>query len=238
MDAFLQRLVVAAMACAIFLLSGCQSLEERAVDPEISAGSDQDTLAKLIQQREAALDARTTFQVDGGLGIWTDTETISARLDWQQSSDGLNLTLAGPLGMGTLHLIDDGTLVTLRRGDKNVAQGRLADNVLQQGLGLEAPIPVRELGFWIRGLPGNATAVVRDNEGKLSSLRYRDTRGTHWQARFLRYSAWDGLDIPSLITASGGPYSVRLRLKDWQYAATTIVPGKPESNNRLPIPSR
>ena len=236
MGDFLQWLFVVGMACVMLLLSGCQSLEQQALVNDGSTGPDM--LAAFIQQREAALNARNTFQVDGGLGIWTDTESISARLDWQQSSDGLDLTLAGPLGMGTLHLIDNGTLVTLSRGDKNVAQGKLADRVLQQGLGLEAPVPVRELGFWIRGLPGNATAVVRDSEGKLSSLRYIDAQGTHWQARFLRYTAWDSLDIPSLITASGGQYSVRLRLKNWQYAVTTVIPHKPESNNRLPIPGR
>ncbi len=238
MRALLRWLAVPGMACVIFVLSGCQSLEEPALDNDSAGRAERDKLAALIHQREAALDARNTFQVDGGLGIWSDTESISARLDWQQSSDGLNLTLAGPLGMGTLQLIDDGTLVILRRGDKSVAQGQVADSVLQQGLGLAAPVPVSELGFWIRGLPGNATAVVRDNEGRLSSLRYLDTQGTHWQARFRRYSSWDGLDIPSLITASGGPYSVRLRLKDWQYAATTSTPAKPESNNRLPIPGR
>ncbi len=234
MCAFLRRFLVPGMACVLFSLSGCQSPR----DAVSGHGADQDQLAALIRQRETALDARNTFQVDGGLGIWTDTESISARLDWQQNPGGLNLTLAGPLGMGTLLLIDDGTLVTLNRGGKTVAQGKVADTVLQQGLGLAAPVPVNELGFWIRGLPGNATAVVRDVEGKLSSLRYTDTQGTHWQARFRRYGVWDGIDVPSLITASGGPFSVRLRLKDWQYAAITIVPAKPESNNRLPIPGR
>ncbi len=234
MHVLLHRFLVPGMACVLFILNGCQSPRE----PASGQGTDQESQAAHIRLREATLDARNTFQVGGGLGIWTDTESISAKLDWQRSPDGLNLTLAGPLGMGTLLLIDDGTRVTLNRGDKTVAQGKVADTVLQQGLGLAAPVPVNELSFWIRGLPGNATAVVRDEAGKLSSLRYTDTQGTHWQARFLRYTAWDGLDVPSLITASGGPYSVRLRLKNWQYAAITIIPAKPESNNRLPIPGR
>ena len=234
MHVLLHRFLVPGMTCVLFILSGCQSPRE----PASELGSDQESLAAQIRLREITLDARNTFQVGGGLGIWTDTESISAKLDWQQNPGGLNLTLTGPLGMGTLLLIDDGTLVTLNRGDKTVAQGKIADIVLQQGLGLAAPVPVNELSFWIRGLPGNATAVVRDEEGKLSSLRYTDTQGTKWQARILRYTAWDGLDVPSLVTASGGPYSVRLRLNNWQYAAITVVPAKPESNNRLPIPGR
>ena len=234
MRALLRRFLVPVMVCALFTLSGCQTPREA----DSGHGAAPSQLAALIRQREAALHARNTFQVGGGLGIWTDTESISARLNWQQNPGGLNLTLAGPLGMGTLLLTDDGDLVTLNRGDKTVAQGQVADTVLQQGLGLAAPVPVNELGFWIRGLPGNATAVVRDEQGKLSSLRYIDKQGTHWQARFLRYVAWDGMDVPSLITASGGPYSVRLRLKNWQHAAITIIPARPESNNRLPIPGR
>lgn len=220
------------------LASGCQSLPVAESGAFKSGDGRADRLAEQIRARESLLVSRSRFGVDGGLGIWTDEETISARIDWNQAPERLFLILTGPMGMGTLNLVDEHGLATLTRGNTTISQGSNSDEVLQQGLGLAAPVPVQELGAWIRGLPGNASSVVRDEQGKLSSLRFIDRQGTQWQARFKRYSDWDGVQVPTLITASGGPYSVRLLLKNWQSASTTVVPQSPESKNRLPIPSR
>ncbi|ASJ72231.1 lipoprotein insertase outer membrane protein LolB [Granulosicoccus antarcticus] len=238
MSTSLRQLLLPALVClSSVLLSACQSMGMTAPEGTDSK-VDEVGLAASIKLRESVLGVRNDFRVEGGLGIWTDTETISARLDWQQKSDELDLTLSGPLGIGTMQLTDDGSLVTLSRGGARVGQGPVADDVLQKGLGLSAPVPLDELGFWVKGLPGNATAVSRDAQGRLVSLRYTDVQGTRWQARFLRYVTWDKIEVPELITASGGPYSVRLRLKNWRYNTTTVVPDRPELNNRLPIPGR
>ncbi len=218
-----------------FMLGACQS-----VAPPQQQGSelDESTLKLLTRRHEALLESRDNFKVSGGLGIWTDEETLSARINWLQTPQALHLTLEGPLGVGTMQLEDSAGSATLSRGERLLARGASADTVLQQGLGLAAPVPLQELAFWIRGLPGNASQVMRDEEGKLSSLRFTDEQGTHWQARFRRYADWDGVAVPSLITASGGPYSVRVLLKNWAHVTTTVVPETPESNNRLPIPGR
>jgi outer membrane lipoprotein LolB len=207
-----------------------------AIDPASAAAAT--SAAARIALRQAELSRRDRFEVAGGLGIWTDEQTLSARLSWQQLPDRTVVSLSGPLNMGNLLLLDEDGQATLTRGNTVISRGVSADEVLQQGLGLAAPVPVTELRHWIRGLPGRADSVVHDEEGKLASLRYTDTQGTHWQARFRQYAPWDGLQVPSLITASGGPYSLRLVLKNWQSASTSAVPVVPESNNRLPIPGR
>lgn len=217
------------------LLTACQSV----VSPEGESGTlDGASIEQLTSRHEALLSSRDEFEVGGGLGIWTDEESISARITWLQRPDALQLDLVGPLGIGTMQLLESGGVSSLTRGDQTLARGNNADKVLQQGLGLIAPVPLHELSYWVRGLPGEASSVVRDDQGKLSSLRFTDEQGTQWQARFKRYSEWDGVPVPALITASGGPYSVRLLLKNWQYATTTVVPETSESNNRLPIPGR
>lgn len=198
-----------------------------------------DELAEIsVQQREAQLNALSAFEFRGGLGIWTDEQSISARVHWVQAPDTLTLHLSGPLGIGDFRLDKDSLSARLTRGQTPIATGESADAVLQRGLGLSAPVPLEELQQWVRGLPGNASSLIRDDEGKLSSVRYRDASGTGWQARFLRYSRVDNVMLPSLITASGGPYSVRLLLKNWQTDTPSIVPELQQSNNRLPIPSR
>lgn len=222
------------LLCLIGLSAACQSISNQSAGPDVSDAA----LAAIIDAREARLSEIDTFTLSGALGIWTDQESISAKINWQQAQDTLLLKITGPLGLGDMTLQDNGRSVTLDRGNQLLASGVSADLVLQDALALSAPVPLEQIRLWVKGLPGNANSVVRDAQGKLSSLRFKDKQGTGWQARFLRYTPIDEVLLPSLITASGGPYSMRLRLKNWQLVPTSVVPEKPESNKRLAIPSR
>lgn len=189
-------------------------------------------------QREAKLLAMDSFEFNGGFGIWTDDESVSARINWLQTPESLSVHLAGPIGLGNMHLLGTQGIARLQRGDVLVASGPSVDQVLQRGLGLSVPVPVEQLKLWVRGLPGNASSVKRDERGKLTDLQFKDGTGTDWRARFKRYTEVGNVTVPSLITATGGPYSVRLLLKNWQLVTTSLVPEGIESNKRLAIPSR
>ena len=219
------------LGCLLLLISACQTVPSDNT-PGVEARDSN------IAAREAILSGLDTFSLAGGLGIWTDEESISAKIDWQQAPNSLTLKFTGPLGLGDMTLVDDGQSVTLQRGNRLLATGESADTVLQDGLGLAAPVPLDQIRLWVRGLPGAAISFVRDAQGRLSSLRFKDKEGIDWQARFLGYTRLEEVSVPALITASGGPYSVRLRLKNWQLVTTSVVPELPESNKRLAIPGR
>ena len=189
-------------------------------------------------QRQAQLEALTSFSFAGGLGIWSDEQSLSARIRWQQDGDNLDIRLSGPLGIGNMTLAGNADGGTLSRASTVISEGKEIDVVVQQGLGLAAPVPITQLRRWVRGLAGDSKSVVRDAQGKISSLRYIDTQGTSWNARFLRYKEVDDAVLPSLITAIGGPYTVRLVLRDWQLADVAVVPDPKQSNTRLAIPTR
>lgn len=193
-----------------------------------------------IAERETRLLEMADFDFSGGLGIWTEQESISARINWKQGTNSLVVDLSGPLGTADMQLSNAQGIATLQRGNVVLSTGPSVNQVLQQGLGLNAPIPIEQLQLWVRGLPGDAESVVRSADGKLASLRYRDADGVQWRANFKRYARIDeeSVDLPSLITAKGGPYSVRLVLKNWTIAANSVVPEVQESNKRLAIPSR
>ena len=224
--------------CCVLLNLGVVMTACHSVKTDSVIATDTPNQAALVSSREAVLRELKTFTLSGALGIWTDEESISAKIDWQQSPGTLRLRLTGPLSMGNMVLRDDGNDVTLRRGNQLLASGQTSDAVLQRGLSLAAPVPLEQIRLWIRGLPGNASSIVRDSQGRLSSLRFRDEQGTGWQARFLRYSQVEDVSLPALITASGGPFSVRLRLKSWQLMTNSVVPETPQSNKRLAIPDR
>jgi outer membrane lipoprotein LolB len=220
---------LSACACVV-ALNGCS------VAPQTSAVLNPVEIA----ERDAQLLAMEEFDFSGGLGIWTEQESISARISWQQGANSLQVDLSGPLGTADMQLSNAQGIATLQRGNVTLSSGPSVDHVLQQGFGLKAPIPIEQLQLWVRGLPGDAESVVRNADGKLASLRYQDADGVKWQANFKRYARIDeqAVELPSLITAKGGPYSVRLVLKNWTIAANSVVPEVQESNKRLAIPSR
>jgi outer membrane lipoprotein LolB len=220
-----------AMLGLLLALSGCQSVST-VVTPAVERS------AGFLQQREIKLRELTEFQFSGGLGIWTDTQSIPARIRWVQSDGDLDLNFSGPLGLGELRLEDKSGFVTLFRGKTVVTKGASADDVVQRGLGLTAPVPVDQLKQWVRGLAGTGEAIIRDSDGRLASLRYIDQSGVRWSVRFKRYQSVGDLTLPSLISASGGVYSVRLLLKNWELNTNLTQSGMNEPNKRLSIPGR
>lgn len=218
------------LTISVALLSACAAPHQ----------NESQATSQSIALRESRLSAIDNFEFSGGLGIWTEQESLSARMKWQQSPEELLVNLSGPLGIGDIKLTESKGVASLVRGNVPVASGRSVDQVLQSGLGLSAPVPFEQLQLWVRGLPGDARAVVRDASGRLASLQIEDSSGTRWEARFLKYAQLDveNLAMPALVTASGGPYSVRVVLKNWQVATDSAVPEPHESNKRLPIPTR
>ncbi len=215
--------------------AGCQSLPKRT-----AAGiSGADPVLLL------ALQQRPNWSARASLGIWTEKngdtpeQNITASLEWSERAEQLNVVLRGPLGVGEMILSDSPTGATLRRGSVNMA-GEDPSVLVQQALNLVVPVPLGELSSWMRGLPGSATNLTYDNAGRLQTLGYVDKSGIRWRANVLRYIQADNMDVPGLITAKGGPYNVRLVLKDWRFDPinSDTKPAASDSAGRLSIPGR
>ena len=204
-------------------------------------------------QRATALQALGQFQVEGGLGIWTDTNAITAKLNWQQNNRDFNLHLTAPLGLASLSLQRRSTGSQLQRGSTDPVYDQSAGRLLQRALGLAAPIPVEQISAWLRGLPGAAESAKYNGKGLLKSLQYTDGSGVRWRATILRYTTFQALEVPALIIAQGGPYNVRLVLKSWRQGTfdtrepaavqkPAAIPEQPEVDplgpGRLAIPGR
>ena len=206
----------AALSLAV-LVGGCAaSPGERPADGE--------DVAALAARRDVEAAALDTFRVRGGLGVRDGERSATARIDWRQSGAALDVGLAAPLGLGRARLIRRDGVARLERGEAAPVTGRSADEILQRALGLPVPVPLAQLATWIRGLPGDAHDVRRDDEGRLESLRWRDADGAVWQARVLDRSTVAGLSLPRLVTAQGSGYRLRLVLHDWTADDETSTP--------------
>ncbi len=192
-----------------------------------------------ISQNPVSSAALTHFEVSGGLGIWTEEENISTRMLWQQRADDFSFDLTAPLGVASLKVdqLDNHTTVT--RGNAVVGSSSNPGIALQQALGLSIPVPVSQIAQWLKGQPGKADSSKFDEAGLLKSMRYTDQSGIRWNAVIRKRTLFQDAQVPALITATGGPYNVRIVLNRWKALEPTpaeVTPAKiPE---RLVIPTQ
>ncbi len=170
-----------------------------------------------------------TWRATGRISLSNSTEGFSAALNWQQARTDFDLTLTAILGQRALHVRQAGGAATLSARGRPTTTGTDAELLITRELGVR--VPLQQLAFWVRGLPGNAGDPVYDQAGRLQKLAYTDVDGTRWRAEFLRYQVIDSLELPALISVvgeyAGDDYNIRLSLKDWS-EGQLIAPLKPE----------
>jgi len=212
----------------LLLLGACNSAPKLAIDS--------DTQQRTVQELNA-------FNVTGGLGVWTDEESISTRIQWQQVADDFDLTIRLPAGLRTVQVTRKDGLASVRNGSTQPVVGYSAGVLMQQALGLGIAVPIEQMALWIKGVPGDAASEVKyDDLGRLASMEYRDDQRTRWRAKILKYTTHENVYVPATILATGGPYTVRLTLKNWSKPSVldqqVTVPEPQPSKGRLTVPGR
>lgn len=220
-----RTLTLTAIFTALIVLGACQTAPKTNVDPGV---------------QQEALRTLNAFSVTGGLGVWTDEESISTRIEWKQIADDFDLLIRLPAGLNTVQVTRQGEVATVRNGSTEPVIGRSAGRLMQQALGLGVAVPIEQMALWIKGVPGNsAESVQYDNQGRLASMDYVDAQNTRWQAKVLKYTTHQDVFVPATILATGGPYTVRLTLKNWSpFQATEIQVSPTKSTGRLKVPGR
>ena len=189
------------------------------------------------------LAALSVWQMTGRIGLTSSTEAVSGDIAWQQSGDSYTIGLAGPLGR-RLDIEQTPGVATLSASGQGSARGVRADTLLSRALGI--PVPLTQLGVWIKGAVGENATPGFDRFGRLVQLKYSDANGVRWVARIKRYLQVDAsgftelksagqIDLPGLIEITGDEYSIRLLVKSWQGLAPDAAE-KPSGNGRLAIP--
>ena len=236
MELMLQKLCTAVMVCVVVVVAGCTT------PPKESA-----TVAGAVANEALvrALEQRTSWSLQGSLGIsaekteTTRAQSVSASVRWAEQPSQLDVVLRGPFGIGEMILDANPAQATLRRGRATFVDAD-PSFLVQRALNLAVPVPLDELSFWMRGLPGTATDLGYDEFGRLKSLSYVDASGVPWQAAIQRYRQLDEVSVPGLITANGGPYKIRLVIRNWRFDPINSdeKPAQNDSGGRLSIPGR
>jgi outer membrane lipoprotein LolB len=146
-------LVAIACALAIAVLPGC------ATQPPAST------------TETVAVTEDVAFDIAGRLSARRGSEAAAASFRWQHRIDRDELLLSTPLGQALARLEGRASEVRLELPDGRVAQASDWDELTTRAIG--APIPVRGLAWWVRGVPhpGSAHTVERDAGSRVSVLR-------------------------------------------------------------------
>ncbi|GIX34062.1 MAG: outer-membrane lipoprotein LolB [Lysobacterales bacterium] len=190
----------AALLALIALGFGCARLETRP-DPAQPPSA---------RERERVLSASAGFEMQGRFAIRRDGRGGTGHFRWAQSSDALDLVLWPPGASGAVRLQAQGRGACLEGRPEGTLCGPDAERLLAEVL--EAPVPLRALSWWLRGLraPGSRS-LARWSEGGLPL----EIRQKGWT---IRYRAWfEAMSppMPRLIEAERGGVRVRVSVARW-----------------------
>jgi len=158
----------------LLLLGACVTTPKIDIEPEAQ------------QQAARQLD---TFRVTGGLGVWTEEESISTRIQWDQSVDDFDILIELPAGLSSVQVTQKDNQAMVRNGGAAPEFGNSASRLLQQALGLGVAVPIEQMSLWIKGVPGDQAKNVKyDAQGRLASMEYVDAQSTRWRAKVLKYT--------------------------------------------------
>jgi outer membrane lipoprotein LolB len=146
------------------------------------------------------------WSAQGRMGITGVSQGGSGNFSWQQRDDVSNVNLRGPLGAGSIAITLDNTLhVTTANGVRYDADAAL--NELETRLG--TPVPVRQLSYWLRGIPAKGDYQwLNDAEKKV-------LQQDGWLIEYAESMFIGTLQLPKKITATHGAVRIRAVIEEW-----------------------
>lgn len=164
------------------------------------------------QARQWQLQKIQYWQLRGAIAIKTPQKSLSAYLNWQQfSQHHYQLTLFGPLGIGTIIMHGSQKQFTLQMAKEKIYKARNPEILIQQQLGWN--LPVTNLYYWIRGLPAPHLKAKKqlDAYNHLTKLTQQG-----WHISYLKYAGIHGVDLPTKIYLSTANINLRIIISHWE----------------------
>lgn len=186
----------------VALVAGCVSAPRRS------------TTAVPWPERRARLMALEAYQVTGRVAIAAGSEGFSAHLEWSQRGPQSVLKLNGPLGIGGMHVVSDGTALDVETSKGQRLTSDEARAELEEKLGFDPPL--ESLRYWLIGVPapGHPSIETVGADQRLAGL-VQDG----WQIAYTAYLETGGYSLPQRVTLRRNDVRVRLVVDRWQPAA-------------------
>lgn len=152
------------------------------------------------------------WSFSGRLAVKSPQGADSARLQWTQRGEDLELELSGPVGMKQLRLVSEGSTARLWK-DGNWQSLDSAEQALREQLGWSLPLDY--LPWWLRGLPSPGLEAGDEviEDGRLQKLQQAG-----WTVEYPDYQAIDNYALPRTILFQRDQVRGKILLKQWTLA--------------------
>jgi outer membrane lipoprotein LolB len=207
----MKQIFHAALLAGASCLSACATLNGHA--PEGAADE------AAWQSRLTRLDALSSWELSGRVGVITAKDGGSGSLDWKQQGAELTFDFRGPLGAGAIHIQGDAAALHIQssRGDDFVTTDPEQDLTAN----LHMPMPVLSMRYWMMGIPDPGVPYTKtaDAQGEPLSLYQRD-----WQVEYQEYADVQGYALPVRFTLSRGAVHIKVAVSQWVLTPATATP--------------
>ena len=143
-------------------------------------------------QRLAHNSALQSWELQGRIGIQTETEGGSFDLFWEQAPEMYSIRLLSPMGRGAMLISGDAAGVTVRTADGEQWYNTDADRLFAETTGID--LPLTGLKNWLRGMPMQQPAADRISWNEQGQLYKLVQDG--WKVEMNRYRNVDGYELP------------------------------------------
>lgn len=185
----------------ILVLSGCAG-----VTPYQETGDAE----RSWEEQYTALLAADSWQLKGKIGIRTARENNNATLFWAQLQQHYQIELTGPLGQGGARIEGDDNGITIDVAGEEPLWAATPELLMEQTLGWQ--FPVRDLPYWIRGIPapGHPFELSMDQQHLQKLIQ------NNWEINYLRFTNRNGYLLPEKLTISRNDLRLTIIAKEWQ----------------------
>ena len=189
---------VAAIAGLAALIAGCPSLPPK--PPTVVPWP----------ERRAQLQMLESYALQGRVAVAAGSEGFSARLHWEQQGARSSLALDGPLGVGGVRIVADGTALNVTNSQGTALDSEAARAELRTRLGFDPPLA--SLRYWVLGVPDPAIPST-ENLDALQRLASLSQDG--WDIQYTDYVNSAGAWLPRRLSIQREGVRVRLIVDDW-----------------------
>lgn len=162
-------------------------------------------------QRRARLRALDSFELSGRVAVVANGQGFDANLHWHQQGARSRVDLSGPLGLGGVRVVADGSRLDVETSSGRKLTSEQAREQLRAQLGFEPPLG--SLRYWLLGVPDPAgpSSMQLDAEHRVAAMQQYG-----WQIDYPRYMPADGYWLPQRVTLKRGGVRVRVLVGHWQ----------------------